>query len=373
MHKKFWGLGVLLIGLIITAIIIVKALLNNQKTGSSTGLHEAKFYQQLEEGKVACGLCPNRCVLAEGQRGLCKVRENIGGKLYSLVYGKPVTTNVDPVEKKPFYHFLPGSRVYSLATAGCNLECKFCQNWDISQRAPEDVKYVNMTPQDVVDAAIKSNSPVIAFTYNEPTGWYEYMFDIAKLAKEKGLRTVMVSSGYINHDPLVQLLPYLDAVRVDLKSFNSEVYRDLIRGNLEPVLDTIKTIHQSGVWLELIHLTVPGYTDDLNEIQKMCQWVKDNVGVDVPLHFTRFWPKFKLLNVPPTPEDTLKKARQTCLDLGLKYVYTGNIEDETGSATYCPDTGKAVISRLGYIIQANLVDENGLAPDCPSTISGVWK
>jgi pyruvate formate lyase activating enzyme len=373
MKRSFWGLTILIFGLGVTVFIIFKAVLDNKKTLSTSALHEASFYHQLEGGKVACDLCPNRCHLAEGQRGLCRVRENIGGKLYSLVYGKPVTTAVDPIEKKPFYHFLPGSSVYSLATAGCNLECQYCQNWDISQRDPEDVKSVNMTPEDVVAAAIKSNSPVIAFTYNEPTVWYEYMLDIAKLAKQQGLRTVMVSSGYINHEPLVNLLPYLDAVRIDFKSFNSEVYRDLIRGNLEPVLDTIKTIHQSGKWLELIHLTVPGYTDDLNEIKNMCQWIKDNVGTEVPLHFTRFWPKFKLLNLPPTPEDTLKAARLTCLNIGLKYVYTGNIEDATGSATYCPDTNEAVISRLGYFVQANLVNGDGLAPGCPSTISGVWK
>lgn len=372
MRKNLIGIIVIATGIIITLVIIIIAI-TSKKATSVTNLREASFYRQLEGKKVACDLCPNRCILNEGQRGLCKVRQNIGGKLYSLVYGKPVTINVDPIEKKPLYHFLPGSRAYSLATAGCNLECKYCQNWDIAQRDPEDLESRDLTAEEVVSEALASNSQVIAFTYNEPVVWYEYMLDIAKLAKQKGLRTVMISSGYINSEPLKNLLPYLDGVKVDFKSFNSEVYRELIRGNLEPVLESIKIIKKEGEWLELVHLTVPGYTDDISEIKKMCQWIKDNVGDSVPLHFTRFWPKFKLLNLPPTPEETLKKAREICLDLGLKYVYTGNIEDEEGSATYCPDNKKAVIKRNGFFIQENLVDKSGQAAGCPSTIPGVWQ
>lgn len=372
MKKNLIGIFIIISGIIITFVIIIRAA-TVKKIPSVSNLKEASFYHQLDGGKVACDLCPNRCVLDEGQRGLCKVRQNIGGKLYSLVYGKPVTINVDPIEKKPLYHFLPGSRAYSLATAGCNLECKYCQNWDISQRSPEDLKSMPMTAEEVINEALKSNSQVIAFTYNEPTVWYEYMYDIAKLAKQKGLKTVMISSGYINEEPLKNLLPYLDAVKVDLKSFNSEVYRDLIRGKLEPVLDTIKTIKKEGKWLELLHLTIPGYTDDIEEIKKMCQWVKDNVGSEVPFHLTRFWPKYKLMNVPPTSEDTLKRARRVCLDAGLKYVYTGNIDDEEGSATYCPNNKKAVIKRNGFFIAENMIDKDGKAKGCPDIIPGVWQ
>jgi pyruvate formate lyase activating enzyme len=199
------------------------------------------------------------------------------------------------------------------------------------------------------------------------------MLDIAKLAKKKGLKTVMISSGYINQKPLKNLLPYLDAIKVDLKSFNSEVYQQLIRGNLEPVLETIKTIHKNHKWLELVHLTVPGYTDDLNEIKRMCQWIKDNVGIEVPIQFSRFYPMYKLLNLPSTPEETVKKARQVCQEVGLKYVYTGNIDDLDGSTTYCSDNHKPVIVRRGFLVQKNLVDKDGKVKDCPSIIPGVWQ
>jgi pyruvate formate lyase activating enzyme len=373
MKKGLIGAAVIIGGIIISVIVLVKANRNNRETSSVSQLHEASFYKKNDDGTVGCGLCPNRCVLADKQRGLCKVRENIGGTLYSLVYGKPVTINVDPVEKKPLYHFLPGAKAYSLATAGCNLECKFCQNWDISQRKPEELESTPKTPEQVVDEALQSGSQIIAFTYNEPTVWYEYMSDIAKLAHEKNLRTVMISSGYINQEPLKQLLPYLDAVKIDFKSYNSDVYRDLIRGNLEPVLDSIKTVYQSGKWLELVHLVVPGYTDNLEEIKNMCTWIAENTSTDVPVHFSRFFPKFKLLNLPPTPEESVIKAREVCMAAGMKYVYTGNIEDEVGSATYCPDTKQPVITRQGYFITQNLVAKDGKAQNCQSTIPGVWQ
>lgn len=372
MRKNLFPLFIIFAGILISIFIIRKGI-RREEIPATSQLHEASFYRQLEGGTVGCELCPNRCILGQGQRGLCKVRENINGKLYSLVYGKPVTIDVDPIEKKPLYHFLPGAKAYSLATAGCNLECKYCQNWDISQRRPEDLESTSMTPEEVVAQAIKSDSQVIAFTYNEPTVWYEYMLDIAKLAKQKGLKTVMISSGYINPEPLKNLLSYLDGVKIDFKSFNSEVYATLIRGKLEPVLESIKIVHESGKWLELVHLVVPGYTDDLAEIKEMCQWVKDNVSDSVPIHFTRFWPKYKLLNLPPTPEETLKKARQVCREIGLKYVYTGNIEDEEGSITYCPDNNQPMIKRLGFFVKENLVDSSGKASSCPTAIAGVWK
>lgn len=371
MKKKLVGISVVIVGVIISFLVFGVAG-DKEETHSTEGLHEASFYQQLEGGRVQCNLCPNRCILSEGQRGLCKVRENIGGKLYSLVYGQPVSINVDPIEKKPLYHFLPESKAYSLATAGCNLACKYCQNWDIAQRFPEDLESTPMTPEEVVAKALQTKSQVIAFTYNEPTVWYEYMYDIAKLAKEKDLKTVMISSGYINHEPLKELLPYLDAVKVDFKSFNDETYRQLIGGRLEPVLETMKIVHQSGTWLELVHLVVPGYTDDQEEIKKMCLWVKENLGEDVPFHFSRFWPRYKLLNLAPTPEEVVKQARETCLDVGLKYVYTGNIEDEVGSTTYCPDNQEPVIKRQGFLVKENLLNEQGKAKNCSTPIPGIW-
>jgi len=371
MSKKYVGLLVIVTGLLLSLLVLVK-----QKTLPAflpQDLKEASFYRQLENGRVQCELCPNRCILKPGQRGICQVRQNIDGKLYSLVYGRPVSRAVDPIEKKPLYHFLPGAKVYSLATAGCNLDCQYCQNWEIAHRAPEDVQAVNRTPAQIVQEALDNQATVIAFTYNEPTVWYEYMLDIAKLAKQKGLKTVSITAGYINPEPLKQLLPYLDAVKIDLKAFNSETYQKLIRGNLEPVLRNIKIIHQSGTWLELVNLVVPGYTDDLGEIEQMCRWIKDKVGEEIPLHLSRFWPKYKLLNLPPTAEQTLKEARKVCLAVGLKYVYTGNIDDPEGSITYCPDNGQPLIVRKGYFVEKNLIDPSGYAPGCPSKIPGVWQ
>lgn len=371
MKKSLLGLSIIVFGIAISIFIISKGLSQKPSPAGET-FHEASFYESLEGNRVQCQLCPNRCILAKGQRGICGARENQNGKLVSLIYGKVSISAVDPIEKKPFYHFLPGSKAYSISTVGCNLDCQYCQNWDIAHRQPEDVQTTKMTPEQVVEDAIKSGSPVIAFTYNEPAVWYEYMLDIAKLAKQKGLKTVIVTSGYINQEPLKQLLPYLDAVKIDFKSINQQTYQTLIRGNLQPVLDSIKTVHQSGKWLELVHLIVPGWTDNLDEIKKLCQWTKENVGPDVPLHLSRFYPNYKLLNLPPTPEKTLKDARKICLDLGLKYVYTGNIDDPEGSATYCPDNQKPLIKRKGYFIQENLIDPSGFAKDCPSKIPGVW-
>lgn len=373
MKKNLIGILVIFLGILLSVFVIIKGLKQNQKTVPGSELYEASFYQQLEGGRVQCQLCPNRCILANKQRGLCQARENQNGRLYSLVYGKVSTVNVDPIEKKPFYHFLPGSKAYSLATTGCNLDCQYCQNWDIAHRQPEDVQSHQMTPQKVVDEALKSGAEVIAFTYNEPVVWYEFMLDIAKLAKEKGLKTMIVTSGYIDQEPLKSLLPYLDAVKIDFKSINQQTYQDLIKGNLQPVLDSIKTVHQSGKWLELVHLVVPGWTDNLGEIRQLCQWIEDNLGQDVPLHLSRFYPNYKLLNLPPTPEKTLKDARKICLDLGLKYVYTGNIDDPEGNTTYCPDNHQPVIKRRGYFIEEQLVDDSGKAPNCSTKIPGVWK
>ena len=334
---------------------------------------EALFYERLEDNKVRCQLCPNRCLLSPGQRGLCKARENQDGKLITLVYGQPVAINLDPIEKKPFYHVLPGAKAYSLATAGCNLSCKFCQNWDISQRPPEELQSQSMAPQEVINEALKQKAEVIAFTYNEPTVWYEYMLDIAKEAKQKGLKTVMVSSGYINKEPLKKLIPFLDAVKVDLKGFNEKYYQEIVGGHLQPVLDALKTLSESNIHYEILNLLVPGKNDDPQEIQKMCSWIKQNLGDSVPMHFTRFYPMYKMQNLPPTPEGTVKNAREICLKQGLKYVYTGNIIDEEGSTTYCPETKEPLIIRKGFFVTQNLVDQNGQSKTCPSKIPGIWK
>lgn len=377
MKRKRFGIVLLVTILILAAFPIVKfAFFKKEKVEApeTEMLHEARFYEKLSGGRIQCQLCPNRCILAPGQRGLCKVRENRGGKLYSLVYGKPITVHVDPIEKKPFYHFLPATRVYSLATVGCNLSCKFCQNWDISQRFPEDVEPMEKSPQQVVQEALDADAESIAFTYNEPTVWYEYMYDIAKLAQENGLRTTLVSSGYINPEPFKELLEVLDAARIDLKGFNEKYYNEIVGGKLEPVLESIKVAHQSGTWLELINLIVPGYNDSEEEIRAMCQWIKDNLSEDVPLHFLRFHPDYKMKNLPSTPIETLKKAREIAQEAGLNYVYVGNVPEYTeGNTTFCPDNGEPLIVRKGFFIEENKVNENGQSPTCPTKIPGVWR
>ncbi len=369
--KKYLGIIVIGIGIILSGLILVKNNLGQKENPAD--YHEASFYKQLDNGMIQCQLCPNKCILGQGQRGICGVRENIQGKLYSLVYGRPVITHVDPIEKKPLYHFLPGAKAYSLSTTGCNLDCKNCQNWDIAHRSPEDVNSKKMTPSEVVEGAKASKAQVIAFTYNEPTVWYEYMYEIAKLAQEEGLKTANISSGYINPEPLKQLLPYLDAMKIDLKGFNDQTYQKLNQGRLQPVLDSIKIVHQSDTWLEIVNLIVPGYTDNLDEIKDMCQWVYDEVGPDVPLHFSRFSPAYKLTNLPPTPKETLVKARETCLDVGLNYVYIGNIQTEKAANTFCPENNQSVIERDGFLIKEKTIKPDGASSNCDTSIPGVWK
>lgn len=338
---------------------------------NSEGLYQAKFYEKLSSGMVQCGLCPNRCILSEGQIGLCKARQNINGELYSLNYGKISTQHIDPIEKKPFFHVLPGAAAYSIATTGCNMRCSFCQNWQISQVFPWEVESQEMAPEQVIDDVLKSGAEIIAFTYNEPTIFYEYMFDIAKLAHEKGLKTVVVSAGYINPEPLRDLLPYIDAYKVDLKAFKEEFYQKLTGGNLEPVLEVMKIIKEKGVWLEIVNLLIPGENDSEEEIREMAKWIKENLGDDVPLHFSAFHPDYKLQNLPPTPPETLIKARQIAIEEGLKFVYTGNIVYPEGESTYCPNSKEIAIGRQGYMIQANNLADGKCADG--EEIPGVWK
>jgi len=335
-------------------------------------LYEAKYYQKLDNNMVQCLLCPNKCLLSEGQRGICRVRQNIDGQLYTLVYGQAASVHLDPIEKKPFFHVLPGSKAFSMATAGCNLQCIFCQNWQISQVFPEDIQTQNLSPAEVVDQALASGAQSIAYTYSEPTVFFEYMLDIAKIAQEKGLKNVVVTSGYINPEPLRELCQYVDAIKIDLKAFTQSFYDKMTGGRqLEYVLRNLKIIKEEGVWLEIVNLVIPGENDSPEEIQQMAEWIKENLGEEVPLHFTRFYPMYKLQNLSPTPEETLKKSRQIALDVGLKYVYTGNIGNIITESTYCPTSGELAIQRHGhFVLQNNLQD--GLCPD-GEKIPGVWK
>ncbi len=334
--------------------------------------HEASYYVKLDDGQVNCVLCPRRCIISEGRRGFCGVRENKKGRLCSLVYGKPCSLHIDPIEKKPLFHFLPGSGAFSIATVGCNLRCKFCQNWQISQARPEDVEAVSLSPEEVVEKVKLSGSPVIAYTYTEPTIYYEYMFDIARLAKKAGIKNVMHSAGYISEEPLRNLCPYLDAANIDLKGFNNKFYSELTLGSVDDVLRTLKILREEGVWLEITVLLLPGLNDDPEEIRKMCEWIKDNLGPQTPVHFSRFWPIYKLVNLSPTPIETLEMARSAALKAGLKYVYIGNVAAEEAQNTYCPHCGKMVIERSGYVVKAMNIEE-GRCKFCGGKIEGVWQ
>ncbi|MCX6695844.1 MAG: AmmeMemoRadiSam system radical SAM enzyme, partial [Candidatus Altiarchaeota archaeon] len=303
----------------------------------------------------------------------CRGRVNYQGKLYSLVYGNPCSVHVDPIEKKPLFHFLPGTTSFSLATAGCNLRCLNCQNWEISQFTPEETENMDLMPDTVVDAAVNNGCASVAYTYSEPMTFYEYMHETSRLAHERGLRNAVITAGYVNEEPLRDLCKVVDAIRVDLKGFKEETYNKLNSATLQPVLDTLKTIKDEGVWLEVINLVVPTWTDDLDTIRDMCRWLYRNLGPDYPLHFSRFIPEYKLASLPQTPVETLESARKIAMDEGLDFVYIGNVPGHEAESTYCPQHGGVAIERRGYTIVQNNIDKDGYCLKCGEKIPGVWK
>ena len=333
---------------------------------------EARYYKKLPGRKVQCELCPWQCVVESGQRGHCEVRENRDGTYYSLVYGRIASHHNDPIEKKPFYHFLPGSAAFSLATAGCNVDCKFCQNWELARRRPEEISNVVFSPEEVVKYAKRWGCQSIAYTYNEPTVFTEFIYDVASKGKEQGVRSVLISNGFISRKPLLDLCRVVDGYKVDLKAFSEEYYRDVVGGRLAPVLDTLVTLKSQGVWTEIVYLTVPTLNDDEEKVREMVKWILQELGPDVPLHFSRFYPKYKLKNLPPTPISTLEKLRNVGLDGGLHYVYLGNVPGHVGGNTLCPNCHKTLIGRVGYrIFENNVVD--GVCRFCGQNIPGIWK
>ena len=341
--------------------------------GQEEALKEAYFYKKLDNQAVQCQLCPRGCVLTPGKRGFCQARQNRNGKLFSLVYGRPCSIHIDPIEKKPLFHFLPATPAFSVATVGCNLKCLFCQNWQISQVGPEAVSAAYIGPRELIDQVKQSGAPAIAYTYTEPTVFYEYMLDVAKLAHAEGIRNVMHSNGYINPEPLRELCRYLDAANIDLKGFRQKYYREMTQGNLDSVLESLIILKQEGIWVEITNLILPGLNDDKESITEMCLWIKNNLGSDVPLHFSRFHPMYKMLSLNPTPIATLEKAKAIAEACGLKYVYIGNVPGHAAESTYCPKCGKPVIRRSGYAILGVDLDEQGKCKNCQEGISGVWR
>lgn len=345
---------------------------SQERRGGFVHPRDAAYFRSLDNGLVQCQLCPHLCVIGPGQRGGCGVRENRDGQLVTLVYGNPCAVHVDPIEKKPLFHFLPGSFSYSIATAGCNLHCKNCQNWEISQRRPEETYNVDLPPQKLVAEALKAQCRSISYTYSEPDIFFEYVMDTAKLARDQGIKNVLVTAGYINPLPQQELCQVGDAANVDLKGFTEDFYLNICFGRLKPVLDALVLYKEKGVWLEVTNLVLPTLNDDPVQIRKMCQWMLHNLGDEVPLHFSRFYPRYKLKNLPLTPVETLDRARETALDVGLKYVYVGNVPGHKGESTYCPQCGRLIIGRIGYsLTQMNL--EDGHCRFCGQKIPGVWE
>ncbi len=354
-------------------LLLEKAYARSATTGSEEDkfIKEAMHYEKKDEMKVLCKLCPKECSVADLERGYCGVRENRQGTYYTLVHSRPCTYHLDPIEKKPFFHFLPGTTAFSIATAGCNMECKFCQNWDISQLRPEQLRSIYMPPQAVHEIAQKNSARSISYTYSEPVIYYEYMYDTAQLGDKTGIKSVMVSNGYIQEKPILDLCKYLDAIKIDLKAFTEKFYQDVCSAKLEPVLKALQAIKSTGIWLEIVVLIIPTLNDSESEIKKMSSWIYKNLGPDVPVHFTRFHPTYKIKNLPRTPIITLERARDISLSQGLHFVYLGNVPGHDAENTFCPSCHHLLIKRYGFVIpMMNIKD--GKCEKCGKKIAGVW-
>jgi pyruvate formate lyase activating enzyme len=333
-------------------------------------MKEAMLYDKLPDHTVRCRLCAHRCLIAPGKKGVCQVRENQGGTLYALVYGRLITQHVDLVEKKPLYHFYPGSTAFSVATPGCNMRCRWCQNWEISQMSSEQhfVMGEKASPAQIVAAARRAGCRSIAYTYTEPTIFFEYAYDTARLAHEAGLANIYVTNGYMTEEMLETFHPYLDAANVDLKAFRDETYRKYVGARLQPVLDAMKMMKRLGIWLEVTTLVIPDINDDPTELREAARFVAQELRVETPWHISRFFPAYQMPDVPPTPLSTLQRAREIGLEEGLRCVYIGNVHDEEN--TTCHECGLLLITRSGFHVTKNLI-RDGRCPDCGAPVAGV--
>ncbi len=332
---------------------------------------EASFYKKLSNRLVQCQLCPRGCTVADAERGYCRVRENRGGTYYTLVHSRVAAAHIDPIEKKPFFHFMPGAVAYSIASGGCNVNCKFCQNWQISQARPEELVAQRVTPENLANEAKRARCQAIAYTYSEPIVWWEYVMDAIEAGHREGVRSVMVSNGFIQQEPLRRLCERLDAIKIDLKSFSPNYYRDVVRGELKPVLESIQLARKHAKWLEIVYLVLPTLNDSSQEFRELARWMKAEVGTDVPIHFTRFQPLYLLRNLPPTPVETLERAKAVVESEGLQYVYIGNVPGHKAENTYCPSCHQLLIERAGFTITRMQV-KKGRCAKCAQPIPGVW-
>lgn len=331
---------------------------------------QAHYYIETPKG-LKCLLCPSECKIKAGEFGECRTRTSRKGVLECIAYGNPCAIHIDPIEKKPLYHFLPSSKSYSVAIAGCNLACLNCQNWEISQTSPSKTKNYSLMPDELVDQCIENNCRSISYTYSDPVAFYEYTLDTSKIARQKKIKNIIVSAGYINEKPLREWCKYIDAANIDLKSFSNEIYEMLNAGTLDPVLETLKILKAEGVWLEITNLIVPDWTDDLNMIKKMCDWLYQNQFENTPLHFSRFFPQYKLTDLPPTPIEILLQAKEIATEAGINFVYIGNAPETGKSTTTCPNCRRILIERIGFsIIKMNITGQN--CPACNKQIPGIW-
>ncbi len=334
--------------------------------------HPAEWFRKLGNNDLECELCPRACRLQTGERGPCRVRKNVDGEGRTLAYANPALVQEDAIERKPFFHVLPGNRALSVSTAGCNLACHFCEVWDMALVKPEEIHSYEMPPEQVVEKAMAGNLPAVSYAFGEPVVFYEYMKAIAERAKEKGLFNLLHTAAYINPEPLRQILPLLDAVNVDLKSFNPQFYRDIVEGELEPVLDSLKLLAQNDIHLEITNIQIPTLNDKPEEIREMCKWLANELGAGTPLHFARFYPLHRLADLPQTPVSTLEKARDIAFEEGLEFVYISRVTGHEGENTFCPGCGEKIIARTGFIVD-DLRIKNGNCEFCGRNIPGRWE
>ena len=328
---------------------------------------EAKFWESVGNDNVKCLLCPHNCKIGVGNRGICGVRKNEDGKLYSLIYSSCSSVVDDPIEKKPLYHFYPGSIALSLGSVGCNFRCDHCQNYGISAVRPEDIFLNDILPQKAIELAKQHGCKGIAWTYNEPTIWHEYAFDSAKLAKDAGLYTVYVTNGYINEEPLKEMAPYLDAMNIDVKAFHEDFYKKICKARLEPVLNTCETAKSLGIHIEVTYLVIPGINDSLDEIRNFCRWVVEKLGAETPVHFSRFHPDYKMKDIQATPIDMLLKSYGIAKDSGILYPYLGNVPHGEYENTHCAVCNNVIVERLGFTAKV-IGLENNKCKQCGTSI-----
>ncbi|NCN64552.1 MAG: AmmeMemoRadiSam system radical SAM enzyme [Candidatus Altiarchaeum hamiconexum] len=339
-------------------------------------MKEAMLYEKLEKGKnlVRCNLCNHHCVIVEGKRGICGVRENRKGTLYSLNYGKIIASNIDPIEKKPFFHFLPGSKAFSISGEGCNFSCRHCQNWKIAHlvKRRREIYGENFRPEDIVEMAKKYNCKSISCTYTEPTIFFEFAYDTAKIAKKQGIYNNFVSNGYMSGQTINLMSGLIDAINVDIKAWTEKIYWENFGASLEKLLKTTKLLKKTGIWIEITTLLIPSLNDSEEQIKGVIDFVQDEIGKETPLHFSLFYPHYKLMHIPSTPIETARKAREMALESGLRYVYTGNYPGDEGENTYCYNCKNLLIKRCGFMVEKNLI-EKGRCPHCGVKINGVFE